>query len=78
MEIAHRVITTAGAWVPDRTMSQSVTPTSKSVGTIEASTPTTPRTFVADLTTDYLRLTDWHVFRTVAEVSEDSIHEVRA
>jgi len=58
-------------------MSKSATPTSKSVGTIEEPTTTTPRTVVADLTTDCLRLTDWNVFRTVSEVSEDTIHEVR-
>jgi hypothetical protein len=39
---------------------------------------TTPRSVVVDMVTDELRLTNWAVFRTVAECSEATIHEVRS
>lgn len=39
--------------------------------------PPTPRTIIVDVLTDELRLTDWAVFRTFAEYSEATIHEVR-
>lgn len=57
-------------------MSQSVTPTSKPVGTADAQTD---RTTVADIVTNDLRFIDeWLVYRTVSELSEDTIHRVRA
>lgn len=58
-------------------MSKSATPTSKSVGTIDA--PTTDRTSIASIVVGELEfIDDWHAFRTVAEVSEGTIHRVKA
>jgi len=60
MEIAHRVISTAGVWVPDRrTMSKSAPPTSKPVGTIEDQS--TDRTSVATVVTEHMRfIVEWN------------------
>ena len=65
-------------------MSQSTTPTSKSVGTTAESTTNTPRTVVADAVakttdgTDHAgRLHDWDVFASLCECAEATIHEAR-
>ena len=58
-------------------MSKSASPTSKSVGTIAQQPTETPRTVVADIVSANLDFADWTVFRTVAECSEATIHEVR-
>jgi hypothetical protein len=51
---------------------------SKPVGTADAQARNSVRTVVTDVVTDDLRLTDWDVFRTVAECSEDTIHRLQA
>jgi len=48
----------------------------KSVGTTDVQTAN-PRTVIVDVITDDLGLTDWAVFRMVAEYSEATIHVVR-
>jgi hypothetical protein len=49
---------------------------SKPVGTVDAQPAESTRTTVADVVTADLRLTDWAVFRTVAECSEATIHRL--
>lgn len=44
---------------------------------VQPTTDTTSRTSIADIVTDDFRLTEWDVFRTVAECSEDTIHGIR-
>ncbi|MFC7077885.1 hypothetical protein [Haloarcula halophila] len=57
-------------------MSKSVTPTSKPVGT-DALESTTGRTTVATIVTDHQSfMADWGAFRTIAELSEDTIHRL--
>jgi len=59
-------------------MSQSVTPTSKPVGTTDASNATTDHTTIADIVTDDLRFIDeWAVYAELSRLSEDTIHRVR-
>ncbi|GAA5434334.1 MULTISPECIES: hypothetical protein [Haloarcula] len=58
-------------------MSKSASLTSKNVGTIVHDRTETPRTVVADVVIQHLDLTDWAVFRKVAECSEATIPEVR-
>lgn len=58
-------------------MSKSASPTSKPVGTIEQSRTETPRTVVADVVAQHLGFADWALYRSVAECSEATIHEVR-
>jgi hypothetical protein len=50
---------------------------SKAVGTVDAQARNSARTVVTDVVTDDLRLSDWEVFRTVSECSEDTIHRLR-
>ena len=50
---------------------------SKTVGTVDAQSHTSTQS-VVDVVTDDLRLTDWDIFRTVSECSEDTIHRLQA
>jgi hypothetical protein len=50
---------------------------SKPVGTVDAQTHNSARTVVTDVVTEDLQLAEWDVFRTVAECSEDTVHQVR-
>ncbi|MBX0305707.1 hypothetical protein [Haloarcula salinisoli] len=50
---------------------------SKAVGTVDAQAQDTGRS-VVDIVTADLRLTDWNVYRTVSECSEDTIHRLQA
>lgn len=58
-------------------MSQSVTPTSKPVGTTELEAIDTDRTTVADIVSEHQRsINEWNVYSEVARLSEDTIHRV--
>ena len=46
---------------------------SKTVGTADAQSHTSTQS-VVDVVTENLQLTDWNVYRTVSECSEDTIY----
>ncbi|MBX0288480.1 hypothetical protein EGH22_19295 [Halomicroarcula sp. F28] len=50
---------------------------SKTVGTVDAQSRTNTQS-VVDVVTEDLRLTDWNVYCTVSECSEDTIHRLQA
>ena len=51
---------------------------SKAVGTVDAQAQDSSRSVIVDVVSDDIRLTDWNVYRTVAECSEDTIHRLQA
>ena len=57
-------------------MATTQSPDSKAVGTIDAQHREPAQESVAALVSDTLQLAEWHVFRTVAECSEDTIHRL--